>query len=179
MKILTGLPSPGRSALLAVAAFAVMEPIAALAHRSVMHGDTVPWHRSHHRPPTGGFEQNDLFPVTFAAVTVSAMAAGAAVPRLRVLLPIGAGVTAYGAAYASVHELVIHRRVARLNPMIGRVAERVPALDAVADAHALHHRFAGPPFGMLAPVVPPSVRRRAASSRSDVTARREALRHQA
>jgi beta-carotene 3-hydroxylase len=34
-------------------------------------------------------------------------------------------------------------------------------LDRLADAHALHHRFGGEPYGMLVPIVPASVRARA------------------
>ncbi len=50
------------SALLAVAALVVMEPVAALAHRFVFHGFGMGWHRSHHLPPRRALEANDLFP---------------------------------------------------------------------------------------------------------------------
>ena len=31
-------------------------------------------------------------------------------------------------------------------------------MDRLADAHALHHRFGGAPYGMLVPIVPRHVR---------------------
>ena len=67
-------------------------------------------------------------------------------------MPIGAGITLYGAAYALVHDVYIHRRV-------GLFGDRhVTLLDRLAAAHALHHQFGGPPFGMLVPIVPARVR---------------------
>jgi beta-carotene 3-hydroxylase len=65
-------------------------------------------------------------------------------------------VTAYGLAYLAVHDLYIHRRLPGLQLRSAR-------LDRLADAHALHHRFGGEPYGMLVPVVPRSVRARSTS----------------
>jgi len=168
--------------LLALAVFLAMEPLTALVHRRVMHGFGLGWHRSHHRRRDGRLlEANDLYPVTFATLTIVAVAIGASVDGLRGLLPIGAGVTAYGMSYAAVHELVIHRRVPAAARWFDRLSARVPAIgarfDRVADAHALHHRFGGAPYGMLAPVVPADVRGRAAKSSSTVEQRRAALRN--
>jgi len=151
-----------------------MEPVTYVAHRWLMHGPGMTWHASHHRgnarlerrrdapwPPLDGdgnplvgLERNDRFPVVFAATTISAMSLGALVPRLRVLLPVGAGVTAYGLTYAVVHDGYIHQRVPWLRA-------RRPLLEPLAEAHALHHRYGAEPYGMLAPVVPRSVRLRA------------------
>jgi len=101
-----------------------------------------------------GLERNDRFPVVFAATTIGVMSLGATVPRLRPLLSIGAGVTAYGATYALVHDGYIHQRVPWLRT-------RRPALEPLAEAHALHHRYGAEPYGMLVPIVPRSVRQRA------------------
>src|SRR5687767_14288040 len=91
-----------------------MEGAAYAAHRWLMHGRGIGWHESHHRPRRGRLERNDLYPVTFAGLTVAAMAAGTAVPRLRrPTLSVGAGVTGYGLAYLLVHDGVIHRRLGR------------------------------------------------------------------
>lgn len=148
--------------VVALVALVVMEPVTALVHRRVMHGVGMGWHRSHHRTRGGsGFEANDLYPVTFAALTIIAMALGASVPALAPLLGVGVGVTVYGLSYVVVHEVVIHRRVRALEPLVDRVADRVPLLDRWRVAHALHHRFGREPFGMLVPVVPHSVRTRA------------------
>jgi beta-carotene 3-hydroxylase len=149
-----------------------------------MHGFGMGWHRSHHGRRRDGrrFEANDLYPVTFAVLTVVAMAIGASLEGLRVLVPVGVGVTAYGLSYAVVHELVIHRRVPVAARALDRAAEKVPrlgtAFDHVTDAHALHHRFGGAPYGMLVPVVPRDVRARATRSASTVEQRRSALRNE-
>lgn len=142
-----------------VAAFVMMEPLTYLAHRFVMHGIGMRLHRSHHRrwPSRRDgdpfFEANDAFPVVFAGVTMAAITVGFNVDGLAVLLPVALGATLYGAAYAFVHDGYIHGRVP--------VRWRQRQLDRLAEAHALHHRFGGEPYGMLVPVVPRSIRVRA------------------
>ncbi len=144
-----------RSITLAVAAFAAMEPLTAAVHRFVMHGIGFRLHRSHHRHATGGWEANDAFPVIFAAVVCIALWVGFHDPARADLVPLGVGVTAYGIAYALVHDVYIHRRLRWFGDLHAGV------LDALADAHALHHRFGGAPYGMLVPIVPAAVRARA------------------
>ena len=134
--------------------FMLMEPLTYLAHRFVMHGFGLGWHRSHHGPRVDRFERNDLFPVTFAGMAMVIIAAGFNLPHLGVLVSVMAGVGAYGAAYLFVHDLYIHRRLPRFRA-------RFRTLDLLSDAHELHHRFGGEPYGMLFPVVPASVRARA------------------
>lgn len=144
----------GLHAVVAVAAFVLTEPVAAAVHR-FGHGPGWVLHRSHHRRGGSGVEANDLFPVVLAGVTMVVMALGVA--GVRLLLPVGIGVTAYGLSYAAVHDLYIHRRV-RVLP------ERVSWLEPLRRAHDLHHRFGDAPYGMLAPIVPRRVRERAERS---------------
>jgi beta-carotene 3-hydroxylase len=144
-----------------VLAFVAMEAVSYLAHRFVMHGFGMGWHRSHHAGGAAvmqrtGFEANDLFPVTFAAVTILTMTAGVTLPSFHPLFEVGIGVTAYGAAYAFVHDVYVHGRLGRL--------PRLPGLEWLKDAHELHHRFGGEPYGMLFPVVPRGLRERAATA---------------
>lgn len=134
------------SASRAAVAFVAMEPVAYAAHRWLMHGPGWSWHADHHRRHHQRWERNDRFPLTFAALTFTAMAAGASVPRLRWLRDVGVGISAYGVAYALVHDVVIHQRLSR--PV------RSPRLDRLVDAHRRHHLGGGEPYGMLAPVVP-------------------------
>ena len=131
------------------AAFVCMEPVTAVVHRWVMHGPGWVLHQSHHqsRPGDRRLEANDAYPVIFAGSTVAVMALGSQVPALRLLLGVGVGVTAYGAAYAFVHDVMIHRRVLPRLGATGRLAR-------LRDAHGGHHRFGGAPYGMLWPVVP-------------------------
>jgi beta-carotene 3-hydroxylase len=136
------------TALLVAGAFVAMEGVTYLTHRFVMHGFGMGWHRSHHRRSAGGFEQNDLFPVCFSALGVAAFALGTMGPAIAVLVPIGIGMTAYGAAYLFVHDVYIHRRVPV--PFDGPGPRYFRWLR---DAHAQHHRGGGEPYGMLFPVV--------------------------
>lgn len=150
---------------IAVAALVLMEPVTALVHRFVMHGFGMGWHRSHHEPPLGALEANDLFPVVFASVTIVLLAIGVYVPGApSLLVPIGIGVTAYGAAYLLVHDVVIHGRLAFLPLPDG-------LLHWWREAHNVHHLFARAPYGFLAPVVPAELRRRAAERDVDRTRR--------
>jgi beta-carotene 3-hydroxylase len=140
-------------------AFVVMEAVSYLAHRFVMHGFGMGWHRSHHRRTESRFEKNDLFPVVFAAVTILAMTAGATLPSLHALYLVGIGVTLYGAAYAFVHDVYIHAR-------LGRLPELRP-FEWLKASHRIHHLFGGEPYGMLLPIVPKALRERAAAVRTD------------
>jgi beta-carotene 3-hydroxylase len=148
--------------LVALAAFVLMEPVAYLAHRRVMHGTGSPaaWHVPHHQARAGEAraDTNDLYPLVAAVVTIVVMAIGAAL--WSPLLWVGAGVTAYGAAYLFVHDLYIHRRWARFTWTFG-------PLERVREAHRIHHLFGGEPYGFLFPVVPAELRDRASTITRD------------
>ncbi len=150
--------------LLALGALVLTEPLAALAHRFVFHGFGMGWHRSHHQPPRHPLEANDLFPVVFSVITIAVLSVGVWVGAGEVLIPIGIGVTAYGASYLVVHDLVIHRRVGALG-VPDRLGHRL------RDAHNVHHLFSDAPFGFLAPVVPRRLREAAAARGRDETRR--------
>ena len=100
--------------LVAVAALVLMEPVTALIHRFVMHGFAMGWHRSHHEPPRRVRRgerplsrrvrrRDDRAPRHRRLRARRTVAPGA---------DLGIGVTAYGAAYLLVHDVVIHRRLA-------------------------------------------------------------------
>ena len=129
--------------LLVVAGFVAMEAVSYAMHRWVMHGVGMVWHRSHHAPPQGRVERNDLFPLVFATIGIVLFALGSG--PLPPLWWIGVGVTAYGAAYLVVHELFIHHRL-RVRPPRSRY------LDWLRASHADHHRRGGEPYGMLLPL---------------------------
>ena len=173
-----------REVAVGAAAFVAMEPVTYAAHRWVMHGIGWALHRSHHSAVAGRFEANDAFPVMFAAATMAAMVAGTraralppaqraaralppaqrAARALRLALPGGAGVTAYGAAYAFVHDVYTHGR-------LGRLPAWAP-LERLKQAHAVHHLFGGEPYGMLCPWVPKELSERAAARKYQLASRR-------
>jgi beta-carotene 3-hydroxylase len=132
--------------LLVISAFAGMEVVSYATHRWVMHGFAFAWHRSHHQPPAGRFERNDLFPLLFSVVGVILFVLATTVPALGPLFWLGVGVAGYGAAYLLVHEICIHRR---LHISLGRGRY----FEWLRDAHRVHHRVGGEPYGMLLPVV--------------------------
>ncbi|MEO7557277.1 MAG: sterol desaturase family protein [Acidimicrobiales bacterium] len=132
-------------AALAVLAFLAMEGVSYAAHRWVMHGFAMVWHRSHHAPPQGSLERNDLFPACFSTVGFALFAlASAGVAGW--LWPVAVGVTAYGALYLLVHEVYIHHRLALRIPQL-------TYLEWLRDSHRAHHVSGGEPYGMLLPLL--------------------------
>ena len=87
--------------VLVLVAFVLMEPVAYLTHRFVMHGRLGGWHRSHHQMRVQTLEANDLYPVVGAAISIVIIALGTAVDSLASLAWVGAGITLYGAATCS------------------------------------------------------------------------------
>lgn len=129
---------------LVVGAFVVMEGVSYAAHRWVMHGFAMSWHRSHHAPAKGRLERNDLFPVCFSAVGVLLFALGSL--GLDAAWWVGVGVTAYGACYLFVHEVYIHHRLPIRVP-------KLRYLEWLRDSHRVHHQTSAEPYGMLLPLV--------------------------
>lgn len=132
-------------------ALAAMEGVAWATHRYLMHGPLWIWHRSHHEPRLGVFELNDLFAVVFAAIAIGLFASGA-MTRIPALTFAAAGVTAYGALYALVHDGLVHRRF----PLPIKADQGY--LLRLVQAHHLHHlthaRTGAVSFGFLWPMSP-------------------------
>lgn len=149
--------------LAVIVGFVMMEPATYAAHRWIMHGIGLTLHRSHHRTGDGGWQANDLYPVIFASVVIGAMAVGFNVAGDHVLVPVSVGITAYGIAYGLVHDVYIHARL----PLF---RHRHASLQRLADAHDLHHRFGGEPYGMLLPIVPAALRARSLRERPSIAA---------
>ncbi len=112
-------------------ALAFMEGFAWVMHRYVMHGFMWVWHRSHHEPRGGAFELNDLFAVVFAAPAIVAIWLGVNT-ALTWMLPVGLGITAYGAIYFLFHDGLVHRRF----PMPKAKSDYWKRL---IQAHRFHH----------------------------------------
>jgi beta-carotene 3-hydroxylase len=139
---------------LGVAAFVAMEVVAWGTHRWIMHGPGWSWHESHHRPRTGPFERNDRFVLVFSLTAVALFAIGLAVPGVTA---IACGVTAYGAAYFMMHDVLVHRRLPPpFTPRRGYLAHLVAAHHL---HHAVHTKEGAVSFGFL--YAPPMPRLRA------------------
>lgn len=117
-----------------IAMVALMEVVAWAAHRYVMHGFGWGWHRSHHEPATGWFEKNDLYAVSFSVLVAALFVVGL---RWAPLWWAALGITAYGAIYAFVHDMLVHQRGGfRWSPRRGYFKRLV-------QAHRLHHAVQG------------------------------------
>jgi beta-carotene 3-hydroxylase len=117
---------------LCLGTFVAMEGVASLMHRHLMHGPLWILHESHHRPRAGRFEANDLFGVFFAIPSIVLIYLGTHGQPLA--LPVGVGMTAYGAAYFSFHDVVVHRRIRHA------YAPRSAYLRRIVRAHLIHHK---------------------------------------
>ena len=121
--------------LLFVAAFAFMEGVAWFMHKYVMHGFGWVLHHSHHVPRTGIFELNDVYVLIFATPAIVSIYFGLhGVPPL---LPVGLGITAYGAFYSMFHDGLSHKRY----PV--PLSAKSPYWKHLIQAHRLHHALDG------------------------------------
>ncbi|MGH9149905.1 MAG: sterol desaturase family protein [Acidimicrobiales bacterium] len=145
---------------LVLVAFVAMEAVSYLTHRFVMHGFGIGLHRSHHQVRDSRFELNDLYPMMFSSVAISAFAAGTFLPDRQPLVLVGMGITLYGVAYLFMHEIYIHRRLAV-------VPGRYRLLELLKRCHRVHHLYGGEPYGMLFPYVPRALREKAAATDRD------------
>ncbi len=145
-----------------IGGFVVMEPITYAVHRWIMHGPGLVLHRSHHARSVGRFEANDAFPVVFGSIVGLLMVLGFNVEGWGRLVSIGVGVTMYGVAYAVVHDIYAHGRLPVFRGRGPDSGRPVAGLQTLAEAHRLHHRFGGEPYGMLAPVIPAMLKAKAA-----------------
>ncbi len=114
-----------------LAAFAFMEGFAWFTHKFVMHGFMWVWHKSHHEPRDGPFELNDLFAVVFATPAIVGIYLG--VHGVPWMLPVGLGITAYGAVYFMFHDGLVHKRYPV--PLNGRSR----FWKRLIQAHRIHH----------------------------------------
>ena len=117
--------------LLLVATVIAMEGVAYLMHKYLMHGPLWFLHKSHHVRDRGRFELNDLFGVFFAVPSIILIWFGTHGEPL--LLPIGLGMTAYGAIYFGFHDVIVHRRIPH------RLRFANPYLQRIIKAHHIHH----------------------------------------
>ena len=113
-----------------VATVVIMEIVAYLLHRFVMHGWGWGWHRSHHEEREGWFEMNDLFGILFAVLSIGLFALGMWMPALTW---IALGMTLYGVLYFVFHDGLVHQRW----PF--RHVPRKGYLKRLYQAHRLHH----------------------------------------
>lgn len=134
--------------LITILAFVSMEAVAWLTHKYVMHGLLWSLHKDHHtKETTSFFEKNDYFFLIFAIPGIICLGLGSFIPELSLLFYIGLGITIYGFAYFTVHDIFIHQRF-----KLFRNTDNF-YLKAIRRAHKMHHKHLGKEdgecFGML------------------------------
>ena len=142
--------NPSQAALgigIVAASASLMEGVAWLLHRCVMHGFLWVLHEDHHRPRGGRLQKNDLFAIFFSGLSILFFALG--VPRRNVPLTATAiGVTLYGLGYFLFHDVMFHKRIKGL-----KLRPFSPYLRRIVRAHARHHQKSrahdGVSFGFL------------------------------
>ncbi len=149
------------NAAVVIAMVVVMEGVAYLTHRYVMHGPVGwGWHRSHHEETEGTFERNDLYAVVFMVLSGVLIAVGLA--GVWPLRQMGIGLMVYGVLYFIVHDGLVHQRWPfRYMPRRGYAKRLV-------QAHKLHHAVEGRDgcvsFGFLYASKPAALKARLKSS---------------
>ena len=119
--------------LLFLGTILVMEVVAYVTHRWVMHGFGWFLHASHHAPRTGAWELNDLYAVIFATPSIVLLIGGVQLGWGDWATWVGAGIAGYGAIYFGFHDVIVHRRVET-----GYVP-RSSYMKRIVQAHRLHH----------------------------------------
>ncbi len=132
-------------------ALAIMEWVAWVTHKYVMHGFLWSLHASHHQPRTGRLERNDWFAVFFATPSILLIYLGN--NGYPAALWAGLGVAAYGLIYFVFHDVIVHRRLDIGYAPRGRYMRRI------VHAHRLHHavseKHGAVSFGFVyAPAIP-------------------------
>lgn len=127
--------------------FLLMEGVAWLTHKYIMHGLLWSLHKDHHTHENEGvFEKNDFFFLIFALPGIACLLFGLDT-SLSYLFWVGTGITLYGAAYFFIHDLFIHQRIKVLRNTKNRY------FLAIRRAHKVHHKNRdkekGKSFGML------------------------------
>jgi beta-carotene 3-hydroxylase len=125
--------------------FVVMEGVAWVMHKYVLHGFLWFLHKSHHTRHNHAFELNDLFFAYYGTLAMLFFVFGSEPIDYRFW--VGAGITLYGVAYFLIHDVFIHRRI----KMFGNTSSVY--LKALNMAHKVHHKAKGKcgseSFGML------------------------------
>ena len=128
--------------------FIVMEGIAWLMHKYIMHGAFWFLHADHHAHDHHDsiFEMNDTFFIFFSILAIASYLLWYQFQNA-IFLGMGVGISIYGAVYFIIHDLFIHQRI-----KIWRKTNN-PYLKAVRRAHKIHHKHLGKEdgecFGLL------------------------------
>lgn len=135
------------SIVIGLLTFVVMELVAWLTHKYVMHGFLWNLHIDHHDHSNKGFfEKNDWFFLIFAIPSALLIVFGS-IEKWEIGMSIGFGILGYGVCYFLVHDIFIHQRF-----NLFRNSSNAYFL-ALRRGHKMHHKHLqkkeAESFGML------------------------------
>ena len=118
-----------------LATIIIMEGLAWVIHKYLLHGPLWFLHQSHHVPQKTWWEWNDLVSVSYAVAAFFLIFFGA--PTLEWYTFVGVGITLYGFLYFYLHDIIIHRRVKIKYNFNSKYIKRL------IRAHKKHHKHLG------------------------------------
>lgn len=124
--------------------FIGMEFIARLMHKYLMHGVLWSLHKDHHYPTSSAFQKNDLFGLIFAGISIYLILEWIISGNL-LFLSVALGMTGYGLAYFTIHDMIIHNRHLRLR----KKAMKNGLLRTLIEVHDVHHKEGKGNWGFL------------------------------
>jgi beta-carotene 3-hydroxylase len=130
----------------AAGAFLLMEYVAWVAHKYVMHGWLWRLHKDHHDGSYHPFQKNDAFFLIFAIPCWLCTMLGS-MYEVWWVVAFGVGIFLYGVCYFLVHDVIIHQRFKWFTHSNNRY------IKVIRWAHKMHHKHrekgAGESFGLL------------------------------
>ncbi|MEJ2772106.1 MULTISPECIES: sterol desaturase family protein [unclassified Stygiolobus] len=130
--------------LVGITTFIAMEFVARLMHKYLMHGILWSIHKDHHYPTSSAFQRNDLFGLIFAGISIYLIIEWMIGGNL-MYLAIALGMTGYGIAYFTIHDMIIHNRHLRLR----KKAMKNSLLRTLIEVHDVHHKEGKGNWGFL------------------------------
>ena len=119
--------------LITLISFIAMEFVAWFTHKYIMHGILWNLHRDHHQPKKNYiFQKNDYFFLIFAAPGILLIITG--INDLSYFFWIGLGITIYGFAYFTIHDIFIQQRFKLFRNTSSKY------LNGLRKAHKIHHK---------------------------------------
>lgn len=121
-----------------IVSFLLMEAVAWLMHRYIMHGFLWYLHKDHHIPHEHKLEKNDFFVLIFVIPSWLLMMFGV-MAGCDYKLYMGIGITLYGVCYFLIHDGLIHGRIKFLSKT------KNSKLLALKYGHIAHHQHSTKP----------------------------------
>lgn len=119
------------SILLVLGTIVFMEALSWAIHKFLFHGPLWFIHKTHHQQRHGFFELNDIFSLSFAAISLWLMWKGHSNFNYRFW--IGLGISIYGIIYFIFHDWFIHNRFKAFK-------SENKYLKGIRRAHKMHHK---------------------------------------